>query len=142
MSDRVRLAEVSDLPLDVSRVYDAVPAAAGGAVSVFVGVVRDHDGGRSVASLSYTAHPHAADLLRTVLVGIADADDEVLAIAAVHRVGDLAIGDIAIVVAVVCAHRQEAFDACSHAVAEIKARVPIWKRQVFADGSEEWVGTP
>jgi molybdopterin synthase catalytic subunit len=134
----VVLAEVTDQPLDVATHMAAVRDAAGGADVVFAGVVRNHDGGRAVTSIEYVAYPTALDVLREVAESIA-ARPEVLAVAVSHRIGDLAIGDAALVAAVTCAHRKEAFDACALLVDEVKARLPVWKRQVFVDGTDEWV---
>jgi molybdopterin synthase catalytic subunit len=141
--DVVKVVGISAAPLDVAALYDVVQARSAGAVAVFVGVVRDHDGGKEVTSLAYSAHPTAEAVMRDVVNEVVAAQAEpVHAVAAVHRVGDLAIGDAAIVVAVACGHRGEAFDACERLVDDIKTRVPIWKHQVFGDGSDEWVGTP
>jgi molybdopterin synthase catalytic subunit len=114
--------------------------AAGGEV-LFVGTVRDHDAARGVAGLSYSAHPSAADELARVAESIAAKYPDAIAVAAVHRVGDLAVGDLAVVVGVSCAHRAEAFHACHALIDELKASVPVWKHQRFADGSDEWVGS-
>ena len=141
MSSVVRLFDIRDTPLSVDEVFRAVADPAAGGTAVFVGTVRGHDGGRSVTDLGYSAHPSALDELRTVAAEVAAAHD-VVAVAAVHRVGDLAVGDLAVVVAVSCAHRGEAFVACRALIDELKSRVPIWKHQVFADGDEEWVGLP
>jgi molybdopterin synthase catalytic subunit len=135
------LLDIRDTPLDVGEVYAAVVGPETGGVAVFVGTVRDHDGGRSVSALEYSAHPTALSRLREVADEVA-AQHPAQAIAAVHRTGDLAIGDLAVVVAVACAHRGDAFAACRQLIDELKARVPIWKRQLFTDGDEEWVGTP
>lgn len=135
------LVRIQETPLDVGEVYDAVRSASAGGIALFVGTVRDHDSGRSVRSLGYTAHPGAVGVLRGVLAEV-DADHEVLAMAVVHRVGNLAIGDEAVVTAVACAHRGEAFVVCRELIDKVKSRVPIWKHQVFEDGTEEWVGTP
>lgn len=137
----VRIVGISAAPLDVTAVYDAVQARAAGAVALFVGVVRDHDAGKAVTALSYTAHPTAEAILREVVETVVEGQS-VEAVAAVHRTGDLAVGDVAIVVAVTCGHRGLAFPVCQQLVDEIKVRVPIWKHQEFADGSDEWVGTP
>ncbi len=139
--DVVRLVGISPAPLDVAAVHDVVQRSAAGAVALFVGVVRDHDGGRTVTALGYTAHPSAESVLRAVVDDVVAAD-VVESVAAVHRVGDLSVGDIAIIVAVACGHRGRAFDVCERLVDEIKARVPIWKHQMFLDGTDEWVGTP
>src|SRR5260370_20155600 len=114
------------------------PAAGG--IALFTGVVRDHDNGRDVTALSYSAHPTAADEVRNVAERIA-AKFDVHAIAAVHRVGDLVIGDLAVVVAVSSVHRATAFDACHALIDELKATVPIWNHQPFAAGTSEWVNS-
>ena len=136
----VRLAAVraSELSLDEVRAAVADPAAGG--IAFFAGAVRNEDRGRVVTGLSYSAHPSAEAELRRVATEIAE-KFRLLAVAAVHRVGDLAVGDLAVVVAVACSHRAEAFDACRALVDELKATVPIWKHQRFADGESEWVGS-
>ncbi len=136
----IRLAEVRDVPLSVDEVLGAVEDPGAGGTAIFVGTVRDEDHGRTVTRLSYSAHPKAADEMRTVMAKVA-ADHGVHAIAAAHRVGDLEIGDLAVVVAAACAHRAEAFEACRALIDDLKTSVPIWKHQVFADGQEEWVGS-
>lgn len=133
--------EVTTAPLDVAEHERLVSAPAAGAVVSFVGAVRDHDHGKTVTSLDYEAHPSAGDVLSEVAEEIAK-DPNVLAVAVSHRVGALGIGDVALAAAVACAHRGEAFDACRRLVDEAKARLPIWKHQRFADGSEEWVNCP
>ena len=138
---KVRIAEVSEAPLDVAAHSAATREAGAGAEVSFCGVVRDHDGGRSVVELEYTAHPSAAAVLRQVADEIA-ADPAVLAVAVSHRIGVLGIGDMALVASVTAAHRKQAFDSCQRLVDEVKARLPIWKRQVFADGTDEWVNCP
>jgi molybdopterin synthase catalytic subunit len=134
------LATVTDLPLDLAEHEKAVARPTAGAVASFQGVVRDHDGGRGVTLLEYEAHPSAERILREVAEEIA-ADPEIYAVAVSHRVGTLGIGDIALVAAVSSAHRAAAFAACARLVDEVKARIPVWKRQVFADGSDEWVNS-
>ncbi|MCW2948757.1 MAG: molybdopterin biosynthesis MoaE protein [Actinoallomurus sp.] len=135
----IRLAELRDLPLSVDEVLAAVADPGAGGTAMFVGTVRDEDHRQAVTRLSYTAHPQAADLLRAVMEKVA-AEFGVRAIAAVHRVGDLDVGDLAVVVAAACPHRAEAFAACRMLIDDLKAQVPIWKHQVFADGDTEWVG--
>jgi len=124
----------------VDEVRAAVMDPAAGGIALFAGAVRDHDHDRSVTGLSYTAHPSAADELRRVAERIAG-QFEVRAIAAVHRVGDLAIGDLAVVVAVSSGHRAQAFQACRALIDDLKASVPIWKHQRFAGGDSEWVNS-
>lgn len=142
--DVIALVGISPAPLDVTAVHDVVRRSAAGAVAVFVGVVRDHDAGKAVSRLGYTAHPSAEGVMRVVVREVCElaGEESLESVAAVHRVGDLEVGDVAIVVAVASAHRGLAFDVCERLVDAIKTRVPIWKHQVFEDGSEEWVGTP
>ncbi|MFI6346584.1 molybdenum cofactor biosynthesis protein MoaE [Streptomyces sp. NPDC050560] len=138
-SDAIRLLAVRDTPLSLDEVYAAVGDPAAGGIAVFVGTVRDHDGGAGVDALGYTAHPSAEDEMRRVAEKVV-ASHPVRALAAVHRVGDLVVGDIAVIVAVACAHRAEAFGACREMIDDLKREVPIWKHQRFSDGTEEWVG--
>ena|SRR5437763_6010255 len=135
------MISVSTDALDVRAHERAVAHAGAGAVVVFHGVVRDHDDGRRVTLLEYEAHPSAEAVLREVAAGVA-ADAEVYAVAVSHRVGRLEIGDVALVAAVSTAHRAAGFVACARLVDEVKARLPVWKRQVFADGTDEWVNSP
>jgi molybdopterin synthase catalytic subunit len=137
----VTIAEVVDRRLDLAAHEAAVAERRAGAVVSFQGVVRDHDHGRSVTLLEYEGHPSAADVLRQVAQEIA-ADPDVYAVAVSHRIGKLEIGDVALVAAVSTAHRAAAFAACARLVDEVKARLPIWKRQLFADGTDEWVNCP
>ena len=140
MVDIVRLAEVRDTPLSVDEVLSAVSDPAAGGVALFVGTVRDNDHDRRVVRLGYTAHPSAAAELRRVAEKVA-ASFGATAVAAVHRVGDLAVGDLAVVTAVACPHRAEALDACRALIDELKQDVPIWKHQEFAGGDSEWVNS-
>jgi molybdopterin synthase catalytic subunit len=136
----IRLAEIREEPLSLEEVRSAVSDPGAGAIALFAGTVRDIDGGQGVVRLSYSAHPSAAAEIRRVAEKVA-AEFGVLALAAVHRVGDLDIGDLAVVVAVSCPHRGEAFEACRQLIDTLKREVPIWKHQRFADGSSEWVGS-
>ncbi|MFF7966861.1 molybdenum cofactor biosynthesis protein MoaE [Streptomyces sp. NPDC007903] len=135
----IRLLGLRDTPLSLDEVYGAVGDDAAGGTALFVGTVRDHDGGRSVSSLEYSAHPSAEAELRRVAEEIA-AEFPVRALAAVHRTGLLAIGDVAVITAVSCPHRAEAFAACRKLIDTLKHEVPVWKRQIFTDGATEWVG--
>jgi molybdopterin synthase catalytic subunit len=137
----VRLVDIRERALSGDEVHAALADPAAGGVTVFVGAVRDHDRDQGVVGLSYSAHPSALQRLREVVEQVA-ARHDVLGLAAVHRVGDLDIGDAAVVVGASAAHRGEAFDACRDLIDDLKASVPIWKHQRFADGSDEWVGTP
>ena len=136
--DAVRLAELRETPLSVDEVLAAVSDSGAGGIALFAGTVRDTDHGRAVTGLGYSAHPSAPAELRRVAEKAA-ASFGASAVAAVHRVGDLVVGDLAVVVAVACPHRATAFDACRALVDELKHEVPIWKHQQFADGGSEWV---
>lgn len=142
-------AVLSDQPLSVDdAALAAVQSDTAGAVVSFSGVVRNHDGGRAVERLTYTAHPTAHQILIDVVEAVAAeyarpngvALDSPVRIWAAHRVGSLQVGEPALVCAVSAGHREQAFDVCSAVVDRIKAEVPIWKQQFFSDGTIEWVG--
>jgi molybdopterin synthase catalytic subunit len=137
----VRLVDLREAPLDVAEVIASLDDDASGGLTLFVGRVRDHDHGLGVRGLEYSAHPTALEALQRVCDRIAEEYD-VHGVAAVHRVGRLDIGDIAVVVATTAAHRAEAFEASRALIDTLKEEVPIWKHQQFADGTDEWVGTP
>ncbi|QOD94313.1 MULTISPECIES: molybdenum cofactor biosynthesis protein MoaE [Microcella] len=137
MSEAVR-ATVSEGTLDAADLESWVATRADGAVVTFRGVVRDHDHGVTVRGLDYRAHPDAESMLRAACARLHERTG--LRVAAAHRTGSLAVGDVALVAVVASPHRAEAFAAIEALVAEIKASVPIWKRQHLADGSTEWVG--
>ncbi len=132
---------VTDRALVAAEHEAAVAAASAGAVVTFAGVVRDHDQGRAVSRLEYTGHPGAEGVLAAVAADVA-ARFPGIRIAVSHRVGPMQIGDLALVASVSTPHRGEAFSACAELVDEVKARLPIWKHQHFADGADEWVGAP
>lgn len=132
------LARISTTALDTAEVESFVGGPTNGAVVTFTGVVRNHDGGQSVSSLEYQAHPDAERFLRRCCADVAASSG--LSVAAVHRVGTLTVGDLALVAAVASPHRAEAFATCAELVERIKHEVPIWKRQKFTDGESEWVG--
>ncbi|GAA1708780.1 hypothetical protein GCM10009809_01250 [Isoptericola hypogeus] len=140
-------ADVVDAPLDplLAELGALVRDDACGAVATFTGYVRDHDEGRGVTRLHYEAHPDAAAVLREVAERVAartaQATGDRVRAAVVHRVGDLTVGDVAVVAAVASGHRQAAFTAASDLIEELKAEVPIWKRQGFDDGTTEWVAS-
>jgi molybdopterin synthase catalytic subunit len=135
------IARVVDAPLSVAEHEDAVADRAAGAVVSFAGVVRDHDGGRSVTELEYEGHPSAEQVIAEIAAEFA-ARPDLHAVAVSHRIGKLGIGDVALACAVSASHRGEAFAACADLVDQVKKRLPIWKRQVFTDGTEEWVDCP
>jgi molybdopterin synthase catalytic subunit len=132
---------VTSEPLDLAAHVDAVSDPRAGAVATFLGTVRDHDPSvdGEVVGLDYSAHPDAGDVLAR-LAGSAAATEGVLGVAVSHRVGLLAVGEVAVVAAVSTAHRALAFDVCRNLVETVKAELPVWKREVLRDGSHVWVG--
>ena len=137
----IRLVDIRSEAFTVDEVLRAVDDPAAGGVVSFTGLVRASDGGREVTSLEYSAHPSALDRMTDVVRAV-DSTEDVVGVAALHRVGPLVVGDVAVVVAASAAHRDVAFLAARRLIDEIKEQVPIWKHQLFADGTEEWVGTP
>ncbi|HEY1175571.1 MAG TPA: molybdenum cofactor biosynthesis protein MoaE [Phytomonospora sp.] len=133
-------AVVTSEPIEVASHEAMVADATAGAVVSFAGVVRDHDGGKSVSALVYEAHPSAGKVVEEVAADIA-ARPGITHVAVSHRVGALSIGDAALVAAVSGPHRAEVFAACAALVDEVKARLPVWKHQHFADGTDEWVNS-
>ena len=138
---RILRAEVTEQVISLTDHEDLVASVEAGAVVSFAGVVRNHDGGRQVLRLEYSAHPSAAETLFEVLAEVAGSSTGVRAIAASHRVGALELGDAALVVAVAADHRGAAFSTCERLVDTIKERIPVWKHQFFADGTDEWVNS-
>lgn len=137
----IALLDVREAPLSVDEVLAAVADPAAGGVVSFTGIVRATDGGRAVVALEYSAHPTAMAVLQQVAEAVVAAVP-VVRVAALHRVGRLEVGDVAVVVAASAAHRDEAFVAARRLIDDLKAQVPIWKDQRFADGTREWVGLP
>ena len=137
-TERLRLLDIRDTPLSLDEVFAAVRDPEAGGIALFVGTVRSVDQEQEVQGLSYSAHPTALDRLRDVAARIA-AETDVVALAAVHRVGDLEIGDLAVVVAAAAAHRAEAFEAGRRLIDELKTDVPVWKHQTYVDGEAVWV---
>ena len=129
---------VTDQPLDLAALEAFVGTPQDGALVTFAGVIRDHDHGDAVTSLDYQAHPEAERFLIELSERIAA--ETGVRLAAAHRIGHLEIGEVALYAVAASAHRAEAFAACARLVDEIKAGVPIWKRQQLADGETEWVG--
>jgi molybdopterin synthase catalytic subunit len=137
----LRLVEIRDVPFTAEEALAAVDDPGAGGVVSFTGLVREQDGGRGVSALEYVAHPDALAALRSVCEQVAH-DLPVCGVAAVHRTGLLQVGDVAVVVAASAPHRGEAFEAARRLIDDLKEQVPIWKRQAFADGTQEWVGSP
>ncbi|MFZ1176438.1 MAG: molybdenum cofactor biosynthesis protein MoaE [Mycobacterium sp.] len=134
-------AAMTDHPIVLAEHEELVSHQSAGAIVGFVGMIRDHDGGRRVVRLEYSAHPSAAQVMADVVADVAKQSSGVRAIAASHRIGVLHIGEAALVAAVAADHRQAAFTTCAHLVDTIKAQLPVWKHQFFDDGTEEWVGS-
>ncbi|WP_298181090.1 molybdenum cofactor biosynthesis protein MoaE [Saccharomonospora sp.] len=139
---RVALAQVTEAELSVEEHARLVADPAAGAVVTFSGVVRNHDHGRTVTSLHYEGHPTAGEVLARVVSDVAGRRGGVRAVAVSHRIGALEIGDVALACAVAADHRAEAFATCADLVDEVKAQLPVWKHQWFADGTDEWVNSP
>ena len=138
---RVLRAAMTEEPIVLAEHEELVGHQSAGAIVGFVGMIRDHDAGRRVVRLEYSAHPSAAQVLAQVVAEVAEESSGVRAVAASHRNGVLLIGEAALVAAVAADHRQAAFDTCARLVDTIKARLPVWKHQFFDDGAEEWVGS-
>ena len=141
MSAEIVRVDLTEDRIELTEYEALVGREAAGAVVGFAGVVRDHDGGRTVTRLEYSAHPTALQTLKDVAIEIAGDCQGVRAIAVSHRIGTLQIGDAALVAAVAADHRRAAFETCARLVDTVKARLPVWKHQFFADGSDEWVGS-
>ena len=152
---RVALSGIRAEPLDPAEVLDAVARPGAGGTAVFLGTVRDSPGpvptdagadlgadAAPVAGLDYSAHPDAPRVLAAVAAEVAATGPPGVVLAVVHRTGSLDLGGLAIAAAASAPHRGAAFDACERLVDEVKARVPIWKRERFADGATAWVGLP
>jgi molybdopterin synthase catalytic subunit len=134
-------AAMTEQPIFLSEHEELVGHRSAGAIVGFVGMIRDHDEGRRVVRLEYSAHPSAAQVMADVVAEVARESSGVRAVAASHRIGALHIGEAALVAAVAADHRQAAFATCAQLVDTIKARLPVWKHQFFDDGTEEWVGS-
>ncbi|MFQ6039940.1 MAG: molybdenum cofactor biosynthesis protein MoaE [Candidatus Poribacteria bacterium] len=131
--------KIVESEISIQDVIDAVDTPEAGAVVTFVGVVRDNSKGRMVRYLEFEAYqPMAEKKMREIA-------DEIYAkwgldkVAMLHRIGRLEIGEVIVTIAVASPHRNEAFAACQYAIDRLKEAVPIWKREVWQDGAEEWV---
>lgn len=136
----VRLAAISDQPLDLDAHLRAVDDASAGAVTTFVGRVRDHDpdAAGAVVALEYSSHPDASSTLQALAERAIGDTDALVAVS--HRIGRLGVGDAAVIIAVASSHRDQAFTVCREVIEQIKAELPVWKRQVEADGTTAWKG--
>ncbi|MFC4337956.1 molybdenum cofactor biosynthesis protein MoaE [Salininema proteolyticum] len=130
--------EMTEHPIEASLLEQKCAPATSGARVSFHGVVRDHDHGKTVLSLTYEAHPSAEGVLDEVAREVKERHG-LDAVALSHRVGDLSIGEAALVAVVASPHRGESFRAIAEAVDLVKERLPVWKHQYFSDGTDEWV---
>lgn len=130
---------ITDEPLDTGALIDSARRDTCGAVASFIGVVRNHDGGESVDAIEYSSHPSSQQILRDIVLEFKDRPG-VHRIVAWHRVGRLVIGEDAMVVAVAAEHRAQAFRVVEAIVEDVKAKLPIWKKQELTDGSHNWSG--
>ncbi|MBS0382979.1 MAG: molybdenum cofactor biosynthesis protein MoaE [Proteobacteria bacterium] len=130
---------ISDRPIDVTRLRSELESHAAGAAVCFEGRVRDHNDGRAVHGLSYQAYVELAEAEGARIVAEAHDRYAVERIVCVHRIGELALGDVAVWAGVSAGHRGAAFDACRYVIDEVKARVPIWKREHYVEGASEWL---
>ncbi len=143
MGDQPRLhAEVVSTDIELLEIVGRVSSSESGAIATFTGLVRELDHGRRVTELEYVAHDSATRVIAEVARDVAANHDDLIALSIVHRVGTLRIGDVAVVVAASAAHRAAALKACTEAVEAVKTLLPVWKRQVFDDGTDEWVNSP
>ena len=130
---------ISAEPIDPAALARSLVHARAGACATFEGWVRDHNEGRAVAGLSYEAYAALAEAEGAKVLAEARSKFEIVEVACVHRIGELAIGELAVWVGVSAAHRGAAFAACRYVIDEVKARVPIWKRERYADGDAGWL---
>ena len=136
----VRLARIIEQPLSLDEHIAAVDSTTAGAVTTFVGRVRDHDpdAADAVVALEYTSHPDAEPTLHRIAEAAGEGTDALVAVS--HRIGHLGVGEAAVAIAVASSHREEAFRVCREVIEAIKRDLPIWKRQVEADGTTAWKG--
>lgn len=129
---------LTTLPIDLSALLAEVASPERGGVATFLGVVRNHQDGRAVLRLEYSAYESMAEAESSRIVSEAEQKWPVR-VALSHRLGGLAIGDVAVAVVAGSGHRAPAFDACRYVIEELKRRVPVWKKEFYADGSMMWV---
>lgn len=139
VSGGLSMIEITESPIDFSALTERVRSNRAGAVCLFLGTVREITGERRTAALDYEAYPEMAARKLAELEAEARGRWPILDVALVHRVGHLDLGEVSVAVAVGCPHRDQAFEACRWLIDTLKQVVPIWKKETWADGSEEWV---
>jgi len=134
---------IIDRPIDAASLLAEVASSAAGATVLFVGTVRDVSDGRSVRALDYKAYAPMAEKEMAAVVSEAESRWDGARIVCEHRIGALALGEASVVIAAAHPHRAQAFEACRYVIEELKARVPVWKREHYVDGEPGWVeGNP
>jgi molybdopterin synthase catalytic subunit len=131
---------ITDAAISETDVRPLVETPEAGAIVLFLGVVRNHADGRAVRGLEYEAYPAMVEKTINAIVAEARQRWHLHRVAVVHRVGRLEVGETSVAIAVSSSHRREAFDACSFIMDRVKADAPIWKKELWADGSDRWVG--
>lgn len=134
------VCRITRSPIDAGALLEAVPATRDGAALLFLGVVRDHNEGRSVSHLEYQAYPEMAEAVLEEIAAEARSRWPIGGIVIVHRLGRLAIGEASVGIAVASPHRGDAYEASRYIIEELKQRVPIWKREGYLEGGERWLG--
>jgi len=130
---------LTEEPIRLDPLVDLVRAPDRGGIAIFLGLVRDHHQGRSVLGLDYSAYGPMAELETEKIIAEVAGRSSPVAVAVQHRIGSLTVGDTAVAVVAAAAHRGAAFDACRYVIEELKKRVPVWKKEMFVDGTVEWV---
>jgi len=127
-----------EAPIQIQDVVSAVSTDASGAIDLFLGTTRNHSDGRAVRTLSYEAYPEMAEQEIRKIIQEVHYHWPAHKIAVVHRLGDVPLGEASVAIAVSSSHRKEAFEACRFIIDKLKERVPIWKKELFEDGTSEW----
>ncbi len=133
------MMRITRAPIRLEEFLSAAPASSCGASASFVGFVRDHDHGRRVVRLHYECYPSMAEKTLEEILAETKRRWPVDEVRVLHRIGTLEVGEAAVAIAVSSAHRAEAFQACRFVIEEIKRKVPIWKKEIFENGSGEWI---
>lgn len=133
------MAILTEQPIRLDPLIDQVRAPDRGGIAIFLGLVRDHHQGKGVLGLDYSAYGPMAESVTTEIVKEVEGRGSRVAVVVQHRIGSLTVGDVAVAVVAASAHRGEAFEACRYVIEELKKRVPVWKREMYVDGTVEWV---